>query len=305
MQRGFMSAVSSCVLWGLLPLCLKRLDAIPALELLAQRVLWTWACVMVILLFQRRGPELLRMMRCPKTLLALATSALLLAFNWLLYLWAVRADRIVESSLGYFIAPLVLVLFGAVFLQERLRFVQKGAVLLALTGVLMLSLEAGRAPWLGIALAIAFAGYALVHKVSAVPAVEGLAIELLMLAIPAGAYLLYVEGRGTAMLQHSDLTTVGLVALTGLFTAGPLLLYITGAQHLSLVSLGLLQYLTPTLQLGFAVFFFQEAFPLEHFVGFSLIWAALLGSLLLPVWTSSWRLRYAGEIGYKRQPPRN
>ena len=287
MQRGFMSAVSSCVLWGLLPLCLKRLDAIPALELLAQRVLWTWACVMVILLFQRRGPELLRMMRCPKTLLALATSALLLAFNWLLYLSAVRADRIVESSLGYFIAPLVLVLFGAVFLQERLRFVQKGAVLLALTGVLMLSLEAGRAPWLGIALAIAFAGYAL------------------MLAIPAGAYLWYVEGRGTAMLQHSDLTTVGLVALTGLFTAGPLLLYITGAQHLSLVSLGLLQYLTPTLQLGFAVFFFQEAFPLEHFVGFSLIWAALLGSLLLPVWTSSWRLRYAGEIGYKRQPPRN
>jgi chloramphenicol-sensitive protein RarD len=281
MYRGFVYALGSCLLWGLLPFFLKTLHAIPALELLAQRVLWTLVWVLALLLFQGRWPALLRLLRCPKTLMTLATSALLLATNWLLYLWAVKTDRIVESSLGYFIAPLVVVLFGAFFLQERLSVGQKGAMILALGGIVTLSLGTGHAPWLGIALAMAFAGYALLHKANAVAAVESLAIELLLLGIPAALYLLYLGGRGTATVGHMGLTMAFLVALTGLFTAGPLLLYLAGARHLPLVSLGLLQYLTPTLQLFFSVFFSHEAFPPHHLVGFSLIWAALLGCFLL------------------------
>jgi chloramphenicol-sensitive protein RarD len=298
-----MYALGSCLLWGFLPLFFKTLCAIPALELLAQRVLWTLVCVLVMLLCQGRWPALLRILRCPKTLMTLASSALLLALNWLLYLWAVKTNRIVESSLGYFIAPLVVVLFGAFFLQEQLSIGQKGAVILALGGVVTLSLGTGHAPWLGIALAMAFAGYALLHKASAVAAVESLAIELLLLGIPAALYLLYLSGRGMATVGHMGLTTAFLVALTGLFTAGPLLLYLAGARHLSLISLGLLQYVTPTLQLFFSLFFYHEAFSHYYLVGFSLIWAALLGCLLSRVWAPDFHLRYAGETASKRQPP--
>lgn len=301
MHRGFVYALSSSLLWSLVPIFLKTLHTIPALELLAYRVLWSLICIMAVLLIQRGIPALLHTLRCPQALLRLTFSAVLLALNWLLYLWAVNTNQIVESSLGYFIAPLITILFGAFFLKEQLSLGQKGAGALALGGVLILSIETGRIPWLGLALAVVFGGYALLHKATAVAAAEGLTIELLVLGIPALLYLLFVEKYGTAMADHLGPVTALQIVLTGLFTTGPLLLYLAGVQHLSLITLGLLQYLTPTLQLFFGVFFYHEAFPMQRLMGFGLIWVALFWGLLIGFRQATHRLRQSGEAAYENQ----
>jgi chloramphenicol-sensitive protein RarD len=297
MNRGIIYAVGSCVIWGLLPLYLAVLD-VPVLEILAHRVVGALFFAVLILLVSRQWRWFVVTIQQPKAMLVLTLSAALLAINWLLYVWGVQQGKVVESSLGYFIAPLVNVLLGALFLRERMNSWQLAAVLLAAGGVCCLSLGLAGIPWLALALALAFSGYALLRKIVRVTAMTGLGVEMLLLSIPAAAYLIYLEATGQGHFGHSGVIPSVQLTLLGVFTAVLLFLYTASARRLSMATLGVLQYLTPTLQFLLGIFLFGEQLSPQHLLGFCLIWSGLLVYLfpnLSPIWHKA-RLSYAHAI---------
>ena len=275
-RGGVLSAALAYVLWGLFPLYFKQLASISPLDVLVHRVVWSLAFLLGVLAVRRQWTWLRDVLRQPKVLGAFAVSALLLSANWLTYIWAVTHDHVIDASLGYFITPLVNVLLGYTVLHERLRAMQWTAVALAAAGVLWLALHGGQLPWIALVLACTFGGYGLMRKTAALGALEGLALETMLLAPAAFALLAWAASQGTSSFPASSALVNTLLVGIGPVTAIPLLLFATGARRIRLATLGLLQYLAPSIQFVLGVWLFHEAFTSARLVGFCLIWAALV-----------------------------
>lgn len=275
MHHGLIAAALAYILWGLFPLYIKQLADVGAVEVVVHRSVWSLVFVFVLLAALRRLAWLKAALGDRRTLTTFAASALLLALNWGLYVWAVSAGRIVDASLGYFINPLFNVLLGVLVLHERPRPLQWAAVALAACGVLWLIVGAGEWPWIALVLAASFGLYGLLRKTAPLGATEGLALETLMQAPLAVGLLAWWTWQGTSALSAQDPATSAWLLLAGPFTAIPLLLFAAGARRLTMATLGLLQYLGPTIQFALGVFVYHEPFSAQRAVGFALIWSAL------------------------------
>jgi chloramphenicol-sensitive protein RarD len=272
---GLAAAIAAFAIWGVLPLYLRPLADLSALEIMAHRIVWS--CLMVFLWLGVRGE--LHAVRAalanPGTRYRLMATALLISVNWLLYVWSVANGHVIDASLGYFINPLLNVVLGVLVLGERLNAAQKSAVGLAAVGVLYLALVAGRPPWIALALASSFGAYGLMRKVVKVEAVPGLATETLLLAPFAVAFLFWLQAQGTAAFGHASFQVNALLLGSGIVTAVPLALFAYGARRIPLSTVGLVQYIGPTMQFLLGVVVFREAFTVERGVGFAFIWTAL------------------------------
>jgi len=275
MPAGPLAAACAYILWGIFPLYIKQLPQVPALEIVLHRSGWALLFVLALLAALRRFAWLPAVLRQPRTLALFALSALLLSANWLLYVWAINAGRVLDASLGYFINPLVNVVLGYAVLHERPRPLQWAAVALAATGVLWLALGAGHVPWVSLLLALSFAFYGLLRKTASLGAIEGLALETLLLAPLCFGGMAWLAARGQAHFGHDGLATDLWLLAGGPFTAVPLLLFAYGARRVTLATLGLLQYLGPSIQFVLGVYLYREPFDAGRGLGFALIWAAL------------------------------
>lgn len=288
MPTGLIAAALSYALWGLFPLYFHQVADVPALEIVLHRSVWSLAFVLLVLAWQRRWAWLADVVRQPRTLAVFAASALLLSSNWLVYVWAVNNGRVMEASLGYFINPLVNVALGVMFLHERLRPAQRGALALAALGVAWLTWTAGVPPWIALALAFSFGFYGLLRKTAPLGALEGLALETALLAPLAIPALMWLSLHGGA-LNGADAATWAWLLFAGPLTAIPLLLFAFGARRVTMATLGLLQYLAPSIQFGLALWVFHEPLRHERLLGFALIWVALA----IYSAESLWRMRQA------------
>jgi len=274
MNRGIAYASAAYLLWGVFPIYFKALQGVAPLEILGHRIVWSLVVCAALLLALRQWHWLTGLWRRPRVLAWFVASSAMVAMNWFVYIWAVNADRVVDASLGYFISPLVNVLIGAVFLHERLRSAQWVAVAVAAAGVLWLTWQAGAVPWIGLVLALSFGLYGLLRKTAALGALEGLTLETMLLAPLAAAYLLWLAQSGQSQFVQADMTIRLLLAAAGPITAAPLLLFAAGARRIPFSTLGLLQYLGPSLQLLIGVWLYHEPFA-ERAFGYVLIWIAL------------------------------
>jgi chloramphenicol-sensitive protein RarD len=274
-RAGALSAVGAFLMWGLFPLYWKMLAGVPALEVVAHRTTWGFLSVAGFVSLLGGWREARAVLLHRRTLLMLSASALLIAFNWLLYIWAVLHSHIVEASLGYYINPLVNVVLGVVILRETLSRAQKVAVGLASVGVAILTVGHGRLPWIALTLAISFGLYALVRKTVNAEAVVGLLGETAVLTPFALSFVAWVGLRGEGSFGPSAPLASLLLALGGVVTAVPLVLFARGARALPLSTVGLIQYLSPSIQFLLAVLVFREPFNLIQGVAFVCIWCAL------------------------------
>jgi chloramphenicol-sensitive protein RarD len=274
MNRGIAYASAAYLLWGVFPIYFKALQAVAPLEILGHRIVWSLAVCAVLLLALRRLQWLADLRGQPRVLAWFVASSTLVAANWFVYIWAVNAGRVVDASLGYFINPLVNVLIGAAFLNERLRRAQWLAVGVAASGVAWLTWQAGAVPWIGLVLALSFGLYGLLRKTAALGPIEGLALETVLLAPLAAAYLLWLAHAGHSGFADGDTATRLLLIAAGPVTAVPLLLFAAAARRIPFSTLGLLQYLGPSLQLLLGVWLYGEPFA-ERAPGYVLIWIAL------------------------------
>jgi chloramphenicol-sensitive protein RarD len=269
-QGGIWLGVAAYILWGLLPLYLKLLTGVPAVQVLAHRVIWSLILLAVVIVVLGRVRKVRAAAR-GRTLALLAGSATLIAINWLTYIWSVQHAHVLEASLGYFINPLVNVALGVAVLGERVSRVQKLAVGIAAIGVAVMALSGGGAIWISLVLALSFGLYGLIRKVAAIDALGGLAVETLLLAPLSLAVLAQAGVAGEAAFGHVRSLDL-LLILAGPVTAAPLLLFAAAARRLKLATLGLLQYLGPTLQFAEAVLLFGEPLRPVHVVTFAAIW---------------------------------
>lgn len=274
-NKGILYGIAAYTLWGLLPIYWKSLKGVPPIEILSHRMVWSFFFMLVILAVTRRWTWIRPVLKQPKVLLTYLLTAVLLSINWFVYIWGVNSGFIVETALGYFINPLVNVLLGYIFLKERLRKAQLAAVLLALCGVVYLTITYGSLPWIALTLAFSFGFYGLLRKTAVLNSLEGLSLETGWLFLFAAGALIFFELRGDAAFGHSPMTTNILLIGAGAVTAVPLLLFAASARRVTMATLGILQYLAPTLQFLIGVFVYGEAFSRTQLVGFSFIWAAL------------------------------
>jgi len=273
--QGVGYASAAFLIWGLSPIYWKVLRNIPAFEIIMHRVIWSFLFLIIILVFQRHLNELITALKNRRTFLILFPTTILLGFNWFIYIWAVNNEHILQASLGYFIYPLINVLLGMVFLKERLRPLQAVSLVLAGIGVLYLTFHYGVFPWIALSLAFAFGFYGLIRKVAPVSSLVGLSVEMLFLAVPALAYIVFLDNKGTGALFRIsikiDLFLMGAAFLTAL----PLLLFTRGARRLNLSTLGFLQYLSPSCMFLLGVYLYNEPLLNAQILTFVLIWTAL------------------------------
>jgi chloramphenicol-sensitive protein RarD len=273
-RSGLGHALAAYVAWGVFPLYFKALRAVPPLEILAHRVVWSSVLLAGVVLVRRRWPEYRRAFSSRRSLLVYALSTTLVTVNWLLYIWGVTTGRVLEASLGYFVTPIVNVLLGVSFLGERLRRRQAIAVALAAGGVVVLVLRLGTIPWLALGLAFSFGGYGLVRKKAALDPLVGLLVETSLVAPLGAALILTRAAAGTGHLGGGPLVTA-LLLISGVVTALPLIWFAHGVRRLRLSTMGLIQYISPTLQFLCAVLLFHERFTAAHATAFAFIWAGL------------------------------
>jgi len=292
MNTGILYAASAYALWGVFPLYFKSLQEIPPMEILLHRMVWSLVFVAIVLAVRKQWAWLGAVMRQPKVLAGFAASAVLLSSNWFIYIWAVNNGHVVESSLGYFINPLFNVLLGMLILRERLRPLQWAAVGIAALGVAWLTWHGGNLPWIALLLATTFALYGLLRKTAALGALEGLALETLLLFPLAFGYLMMLSSQGQNHFTAASGSTQLLLAAAGPITAIPLLLFATGARRIPLSLLGLLQYIGPTLQLLLGVWLYHEPFDGARLAGFALIWSALAVYTAEGLW-QNWKAKQA------------
>jgi chloramphenicol-sensitive protein RarD len=273
--RGLAYGVAAYTLWGFMPIYIKRVGVAPVLEVLSHRIVW--ALVLLLALTWRRGElaSYRAALRPGRGLLILGASTVGIALNWLVYIWAVVHHRLLDASLGYYVNPLVNVILGVVVLGERLERPVKVSVAIASLGVLWLIVRAGHVPWIALVLAASFGTYGLMRKLAPMGAVIGLAVETTLLLPLAGGYLLWAVASGHAVFLSGNTTLDLLLLLAGPVTAIPLLLFAGAASRLPLSTLGLLQYLSPTVQFLLAVFAYGEPFDAARAVAFGFIWTAL------------------------------
>ena len=276
MNSGVLFAALAYGAWGLLPIFFKQLSHVSAFEVVAHRMVWALVFLLCVLLLLKRWAWLRDLTRQPKVLAAFSVSALLLSVNWSVYVWAVQNARVIDASLGYFILPLVNVALGYVFLKERPRRVQWLALAVAAAGVLWLTLQAGRLPWIALLLAATFGIYGLLRKLAPLGALEGLTLETLLLSPFAAGLLAWWAWHGQGALVQGHAPTMAWLLLAGPLTAIPLLLFAAGARRIPMATLGILQYISPSLQLLVGVWLYGEVLAPVRAIGFCLIWVALV-----------------------------
>ena len=279
-RQGVRWAVGAYLVWGVLPIYWKWLGHVPSDEIITSRVLWAFVFTLLFVLLMNKGKILLADMRTlwnnQRAFWSLFSASALITGNWFLYIWAVNHNHLVETSLGYYINPLISVLLGIFFLKERLTPAQKLAFVIASIGVIILTISYGRFPWLAFALAISFAIYGLIKKTIPLDALRGLTIETLFIVPFAFLYYIYLFVNDRAVLFHDTWQTDVLLVLTGAATAVPLVLFAKGAQQIPLYMIGFLQYIAPTCMLFLGVIIYGETFSGIDLLSFSLIWLALI-----------------------------
>jgi len=285
MNSGVLYASLAYAAWGLLPIFFKQLSHVSAFEVVAHRMVWALVFLLCVLMLLRRWAWLRDVTRQPKVLLTFGVSALLLSVNWSVYVWAVQNAHVLDASLGYFILPLVNVAFGFLFLHERPRRGQWLAVALAAAGVIWLTLQAGRLPWIALLLAATFGIYGLLRKLAQLGTLEGLTLETLLLSPFAVGTLAWWAWHGQGALVQADALTIGWLLLAGPLTAIPLLLFAAGARRIPMATLGILQYISPSLQLLVGVWLYGEVFEPARAIGFYLIWIALVVYSVDSLWS--------------------
>lgn len=276
MNIGIILGIITYLLWGILPIYWKLLKHVPADQILAHRVIWSFFLILLVILFQRRVKPFVKKATNPKVLGVFLIAAALIGTNWMIYIWAVNAGFIVESSLGYFINPLINVLFGVIFLKETIRPFQWVPIGLATIGVIYLTVSYGSLPWIALALAFLFGFYGLVKKTTTLLPVEGLTLETGILFLPALIWLFLADHNQTGVFLHTNLQTNLLLAGAGIATVTPLLTFAAALKHIPLSVIGILQYIAPTLQFLIGVLVYDEPFTSTQLVGFSIIWVALI-----------------------------
>lgn len=274
--QGLWFALAAYGMWGFLPIYWKLLNTVPSLEILLHRMVWSLTFLLLILLIRNDWAWLKTLLQDKKTLLIYLLAAALLTCNWGIYIWAVNANFIIETSLGYFISPLVSVFVGVAFFKERLRRGQWLAIGVAALGVIVLALVYGRLPWIALSLAFSWNLYAALKKLAPLTALRGLALETALIFPPALAALIYLQNTGSSPLNQLDLTTISLLVASGAVTATPLIFFTAAAKRLPLSMIGMMQYLAPTIQFIIGVFIYNEYFDASRLTGFAIIWASLI-----------------------------
>ncbi|MBN2460672.1 MAG: EamA family transporter RarD [Candidatus Cloacimonetes bacterium] len=275
MNKGIFYAATAYLLWGLLPIFWKGLQGIPPYEILCHRMTWSLPFVLGILIVRRQWKWISKAIFSPRVMVVFLLTSLLIGANWFTYVYAVTSGFVIESSLGYFINPLLYVLLGVIFLKEKLRLWQIIAIAIAALGVVFLTFIYGSFPWIGLILAFTFGLYGLLRKTAPLEALEGLTLETGILFLPSLALLIILEMKGTGSLGHVSLSRNLLLILTGAVTSFPLLLFALGARRITLINLGFLQYIAPTLQFLIGVLIYREYFGGNRLLGFCIIWFAL------------------------------
>lgn len=275
-RRGLIFGIGAYGLWGIFPLYWPLLKPAGAMEILASRMVWSFVSVLAVLVFTKHWSWFAEIRHEPKRLLLLLGAAALISVNWGTYIWGVNSGRVIETSLGYFLNPLVSVLFGVLILHERLRPAQWLAVAIGAAAMVELSLTYGHLPWIALVLACSFGTYGLFKKLAKVPAVESMALESGFQFLPALAYVLYLQFHGTAVYAHAPWHVTFLLTFAGLVTLIPLLMFAGAANRLPLSTIGLLQFLAPVLQLLCGVIVMHETAPGTEWGGFAIVWLALV-----------------------------
>ena len=274
-RRGFVLAFAAYFLWGLLPFFMKAVAHLPLAEVIAHRIVWSLPIAAVVLVWLGRTTDFKAALRSPRMLGMAALTATLITVNWSIYVWAIAVDRTVETALGYYINPLVSVMVGAIFLGERLSRLQMIAVGLAAVAVVVLTIDSGTLPWVSLALAFSFAAYGFFRKTLPIGPSQGFLLEVLILAVPALGYVIYLAATGKGHFATGAWQDTALLLCCGPATAVPLLMFAFGAKLLRLSTLGIMQYIAPTMVFLIAVLIFREPFGATQAVAFALIWIAL------------------------------
>jgi chloramphenicol-sensitive protein RarD len=272
---GLIFGLSAYLLWGLFPLYWPLLKPASAYEIVAHRAIWTLVFCLVVLAFHKKLRRTISRIREPKIFFGLLATSALISVNWIVYIWATNAGHVVEASLGYYINPLVIIAFGVLLLKEKMRFGQWIAVGIATVGVAVLTIDYGRLPWIALALAVSWGSYGVIKKVLDLGALEGLTIETMLSFIPYATFLLILQSNGTGQFgQHWGLSI--LLISAGAITAIPLLLFNGSTTRLPYTVIGLLQYITPTIQFSIGVWVRHEEMSAARWAGFAIIWCALI-----------------------------
>jgi len=273
---AFIAAVASFATWGLVPIYWKLLSRVPALEILAHRFVWTIVFLGLLLSWQERWREVIGSLRRRRSALFCLGSGIMVGLNWLLFIWAVNIGHVLETSLGYFMTPIVNVLLGAFILRERLSAWQTASILIALVAVSILAFGYGHFPWIALGLCTSFGLYGLLRKQSGTAAIPGLFLETLFLLPLALVYLVILVNRGALTFGPSHLALSAILTTSGIVTAVPLIWFGYAARHLRLVTIGFLQYLSPSISFILGLFVYHETFTRQHFITFLLVWFALV-----------------------------
>ncbi|WP_415888000.1 EamA family transporter RarD [Neptuniibacter sp. QD37_6] len=274
-QKGIYYAVAAFLMWGLVPVYFKAVDDVPAFEVLAHRVVWSVVFLVLFLFLKGKLSELTTLRNNPKILLSLGLSALVISINWLVFIWAVSEQRIVEATLGYFINPLINIVFGFFLFSERLRFLQWIAVAIATVAVLYQIILIGELPWVALTLATSFSIYSVLRKKIPIDSITGLLVETLWLFPMALVYMIWLSAQNNFVLQNGSTDIQMLLLAAGLVTSLPLIAFAAGARRLSLTMVGLLQYIGPSIAFLIAVFYYNEPMDQNRLITFVMIWIAL------------------------------
>lgn len=274
--EGLFMGASSFVLWGLLPIYWKLVNAITPYAIFAQRVVWSFVFMIFVLVIMKKTNSFLQHLKDIKVWKGVIAPSIFISINWLLYIWAVNNNYVIETSLGYYINPLVMAFFGMVFYKERLNGLQKIGLSFAAAGVGLNTFFYGKFPIIAITLALCFATYGLLKKRSPIDSLMGLTFETLLIGVPSLLYLIFIESTGHGITGNLEGSFWGLISLSGVVTAVPLLLYGEGTKRLPLSVVGFLQYISPTIALMLGIFAFNEPFDYRSLMAFSLIWIGLL-----------------------------
>lgn len=277
MKKGILYGIGAYALWGFFPIYWKFLHRVPAMQVIGHRIGWSFILLIVFILLTKQWQDFRSAaLTSAKTIGIYSIAGVLLTINWLVYVWGVNAGFIVETSLGYFINPLLSVLLGVIFLRERLRLAQWVPVIIAAAGVIYLTFVYGRLPWIALSLAFSFGFYGLVKKLAPLGSLYGLTLETGIVFPIALIYLALVEFNGTGAFLHENSLTNILLIGAGVVTTIPLLMFASAAKQIPLTVVGLLQYIAPTIQFLIGVFIYKEPFDHAHLIGFGIVWVALV-----------------------------
>ncbi|MBD9371670.1 EamA family transporter RarD [Rhizobium sp. ARZ01] len=274
--RGFLFALTAYLLWGILPFFMKAVAHIPAPEVVAHRIVWSVPIAGLVLLWLGRTADIWKALRTPRMLAMAMLTAVLITINWGIYVWAIGAGRAIEAALGYYINPLFSIFLGAVILKEKLSGAQVVAIVLAAAAVAILAFDSGGLPWVSIGLCFSWGFYAFFRKTLPIGPNQGFFLEVLLLSVPAIGYIVWAEATGRGHFGDTSTTDLVLLLSCGIVTAVPLMVFANGAKLLKLSTIGIMQYITPTMVFLTAVFFFHEPFGRAQMAAFALIWAALI-----------------------------